>query len=63
MGRLLVSVRGPNEALAAAQGGAHIVDVEDPRSALGTSYPLNIKAVFAIAWTKTATRISRSLPT
>ena len=45
MGRLLVSVRGPNEALAAAQGGAHIADVEDPRSALGTSYPLNIKAV------------------
>lgn len=45
MGRLLISVRGPNEALAAAQGGAHIADVEDPRSALGTSYPLNIKAV------------------
>ncbi len=43
--RLLVSVRGPNEALAAAQGGAHIIDVEYPGSALGTPYPLNIKAV------------------
>ena len=45
MARLLVSVRGPNEALAAAQGGAHIADVEYPGSALGTPYPLNIKAV------------------
>ncbi len=45
MGRLLVSVRGPNEALAAEEGGAHIVDVEHPTSALGTPYPLNIKAV------------------
>ncbi|MHC4091727.1 MAG: (5-formylfuran-3-yl)methyl phosphate synthase, partial [Planctomycetota bacterium] len=45
MGRLLVSVRGPTEALAAAQGGAHIADVEYPASALGTPYPLNIKAV------------------
>ena len=45
MGRLLVSVRGPNEALAAAEGGAHIVDIEHPSSALGTPYPLNIKAV------------------
>lgn len=45
MGRLLVSVRGPNEALAAAEGGAHIADVEYPASALGTPYPLNIKAV------------------
>jgi uncharacterized protein (UPF0264 family) len=45
MGRLLVSVRGPNEALAAAQGGAHIADVEHPSSALGTPYPLNIRAV------------------
>ncbi len=47
MGRLLVSVRGPNEALAAAEGGAHIADVEHPSSALGTPYPLNIKAVRA----------------
>lgn len=45
MGRLLVSIRGPEEALAAAEGGAHIVDVEYPGSALGTPYPLNIKAV------------------
>ncbi len=45
MGRLLVSVRGPKEALAAAEGGAHIADVEHPSSALGTPYPLNIKAV------------------
>ena len=44
MGRLLVSVRGPNEALAAAEGGAHIADVEYPASALGTPYPLNIRA-------------------
>jgi uncharacterized protein (UPF0264 family) len=45
MQRLLVSVRGPNEAVAAARGGAHIADVEYPGSALGTPYPLNIKAV------------------
>ncbi|MCH8012692.1 MAG: hypothetical protein IIA61_12200 [Candidatus Marinimicrobia bacterium] len=45
MGRLLVSVRGPKEALVAARGGAHIADVEFPGSALGTPYPLNIKAV------------------
>lgn len=43
--RLLVSVRGPIEALAAARGGAHIADVEYPASALGTPYPLNIWAV------------------
>lgn len=34
MGRLLVSVRGPQEALAAAERGAHIADVEYPASAL-----------------------------
>lgn len=45
MGRLLVSVRGPVEAVAAARGGAHIADVEHPSSALGTPYPLNIRAV------------------
>src|SRR5438105_697652 len=45
MGRLLVSVRGPIEAVAAAEGGAHIADVEFPESALGTPYPLNIMAV------------------
>jgi len=43
--RLLVSVRGKIEALEAYKGGAHIIDVEYPASALGTPYPLNIKAV------------------
>ncbi len=43
--RLLVSVRGKTEALAAVKGGAHIADVEYPASALGTPYPLNIQAV------------------
>lgn len=43
--QLLVSVRGPVEALAAARGGAQIADVEYPASALGTPYPLNIMAV------------------
>jgi uncharacterized protein (UPF0264 family) len=38
-------VRGPVEALEAALGGAHIADVEFPASALGTPYPLNIRAV------------------
>jgi uncharacterized protein (UPF0264 family) len=45
MQRLLVSVRGPVEALEAATGGAAIADVEFPASALGTPYPLNIRAV------------------
>lgn len=40
--RLLVSIRGPVEALAAARGGAQIADVEYPASALGTPYPFNI---------------------
>lgn len=43
--RLLVSIRGPNEALHCARGGAAIADVEYPASALGTPYPLNILAV------------------
>lgn len=43
-GKLLVSIRGPVEALAAAKGGAKIADVEYPASALGTPYPLNIMA-------------------
>jgi len=43
--KLLVSVRGPREALAAVRGGAHIADVEYPASALGTPYPLNIMSV------------------
>jgi uncharacterized protein (UPF0264 family) len=42
MQRLLVKVRGPREAVQAAQGGAHIVDAEYPASASGTTYPLNI---------------------
>jgi len=42
MQRLLVSVRGKNEAIEAMRGGAHIADAEYPASALGTSYPLNI---------------------
>jgi uncharacterized protein (UPF0264 family) len=45
MQRLLVSVRGPKEALDAIKGGAHIADVEYPASALGTPYPLNIMTV------------------
>jgi len=43
--RLLVSIRGKTEARSAVKGGAHIVDVEFPASALGTPYPLNIRAV------------------
>ncbi len=43
--RLLVSIRGPKEAETAITGGAQIVDVEYPGSALGTPYPLNILAV------------------
>jgi uncharacterized protein (UPF0264 family) len=43
--QLLVSVRGSNEALEAVEGGAQIVDVEYPASALGAPYPLNIAAV------------------
>jgi hypothetical protein len=45
MQKLLVSIRGPKEALAAARGGAQIADVEYPASALGTPYPLNILSV------------------
>ncbi len=45
MQRLLVSVRGPKEALEAIKGGAHIADAEYPASALGTPYPLNIMRV------------------
>ena len=43
--KLLVSVRGKNEALEAIEGGALIADVEYPSSALGTPYPLNIMTV------------------
>lgn len=43
--KLLISVRGKREALEAYKGGAHIIDVEYPASALGTPYPLNIQTV------------------
>ncbi len=43
--KLLVSVRGPVEAISAARGGAHVSDVEYPGSALGSPYALNIKVV------------------
>ncbi|MCJ7497133.1 MAG: (5-formylfuran-3-yl)methyl phosphate synthase [candidate division Zixibacteria bacterium] len=43
--KLLISVRGKKEAIDAYRGGAHIIDVEYPKSALGTPYPLNIQAV------------------
>ena len=43
--KLLISIRGPKEAIEAYKGGAHIIDVEYPASALGTPYPLNIQAV------------------
>ena len=43
--KLLVSVRGPLEAITAAKGGAGIADVEYPASALGTPYPLNILSI------------------
>jgi uncharacterized protein (UPF0264 family) len=45
MQKLLVSVRGKNEALEAMRGGANIVDAEYPKSALGTPYPLNIYTI------------------
>lgn len=45
MQKLLVSIRGPFEAVEAANGGALIADVEYPASALGTPYPLNIMSV------------------
>lgn len=45
MQKLLVSIRGPVEAIEAAKGGAQIADVEYPASALGTPYPLNISNV------------------
>ena len=43
--KLLVSIRGPLEAIEACKGGAGIADVEYPASALGTPYPLNIFSV------------------
>ncbi|MGB8952296.1 MAG: (5-formylfuran-3-yl)methyl phosphate synthase [Candidatus Aminicenantales bacterium] len=43
--KLLISIRGKKEALEAYKGGAHIIDVEYPTSALGTPYPLNIQTI------------------
>jgi len=43
--RLLVSVRGKNDALEAIKGGAQIIDAEYPGSALGTCWPANILAI------------------
>ena len=43
--RLLVSVRGKNEAIEASKGGAHIIDAEYPANSLGTCYPLNIYTI------------------
>ncbi len=45
MQKLLVSIRGKNEAIEAVKGGAHIADAEYPISALGTPYPLNIHTI------------------
>jgi (5-formylfuran-3-yl)methyl phosphate synthase len=45
MTQLLVSVRGPTEAKSAVAGGAAIIDAEYPFSALGSAYPLNIRAI------------------
>jgi len=46
--RLLVSVRGLNDARAAVAGGAHIIDAEYPKSALGTVHPGNIHKIRAV---------------
>ncbi len=46
--RLLVSVRGPNDARAAVAGGAHIIDAEYPTSALGTVHPGNIHKIRSV---------------
>lgn len=46
--RLLVSVRGPNDARAAVSGGAHIIDAEYPASALGTVHPGNIRRIRSV---------------
>lgn len=48
LGKLLLSVRGKNEAVEALKGGAHIIDAEYPASALGTQYPLNIVAIRSV---------------
>ncbi len=51
--KLLISIRGKREALEAYKGGAHIIDVEYPASALGTPYPLNIQTVHKVIPRKT----------
>ena len=43
--RLLVSVRDKNDTLEAVKGGAHIIDAENPGSALGTCWPTNIHTI------------------
>lgn len=43
--QLLVSVRGKNDTLEAVNGGAHIIDAENPGSALGTCWPANIHTI------------------
>ena len=43
--RLLVSVRGKNDTIEAAKGGADIIDAEYPGSALGTCWPANIYTI------------------
>jgi uncharacterized protein (UPF0264 family) len=43
-----VSVRGPNDARAAVAGGAHIIDAEYPKSALGTVHPGNIHRIRSV---------------
>lgn len=43
--KLLISIRGKKEAIEAYKAGAQIIDVEYPKSALGTPYPLNIQTV------------------
>lgn len=43
--RLLVSVMSIEETVAAVKGGAHIVDAEDPSSALGVVPPLTLREI------------------
>ena len=46
--RLLVSVRGPDEALTALRAGADLIDAKDPeRGALGALPPETVRAIVA----------------
>lgn len=46
--RLLVSVRGPDEALSALRAGADLIDAKDPeRGALGALQPETVRAIVA----------------